>query len=190
MLQPRQLDALNAFSRAAVRSERLYGVPAELSVAQAVLESGWGARMPSNNCFGIKASAHHPQCVTVATHEVLTPAQYEAWKRNHPGRASTVEGRLADGRLTVKLEDDFAAFDDLAACFELHAILLSQEAPYSTMLAKFQANQNYPLYVEHVAAKYATDPTYSKQLLAVASMHPVQDALEAARKGAADGRTQ
>jgi flagellum-specific peptidoglycan hydrolase FlgJ len=190
MLQRKQLDALNAFSRAAVRSERLYGVPAELSVAQAVLESGWGARMPGNNCFGIKASPNNPRRVTVATHEVFTQEQYDAWRRNHPGRASVIEERLADGRLNVRLDDDFATFDNLAGCFEAHAILLSQQAPYSTMLAKFQATENYPVYVEHVAATYATSPSYGKQLLAVASMHPVQDALEAARKGAANGCPQ
>src|SRR5262249_18117518 len=110
MLNPKQLEFLAAASRAAVRSERLYGVPAELTLAQPILESGWGAKMPGCNCFGIKASKHHPQCSIVTTQEVLTPAQYAAWKTAHPNRQSRVLETLPDGKVRIQLDDAFAAF--------------------------------------------------------------------------------
>jgi flagellum-specific peptidoglycan hydrolase FlgJ len=68
--------------------------------------------------------------------------------------------------------------------FEQRAITLSLSAPYAAMLTKFERGENLPLYAEQVARVLSTDPTYPKQVLAVMSMHPVQDALEAARRGA------
>jgi flagellar protein FlgJ len=43
---------------AARASEQATGIPASITLAQAILESGWGRHMPGNNPFGIKA-AHH-----------------------------------------------------------------------------------------------------------------------------------
>lgn len=33
---------------------RIYGILASVTIAQAALESGWGAHAPGNNLFGIK----------------------------------------------------------------------------------------------------------------------------------------
>jgi flagellum-specific peptidoglycan hydrolase FlgJ len=159
MPSPKQLEALAGFARAAVRAERLYGVPGELTTAQAIAESGWGARMPGNNCLGIKAHAG------VASQEFAT---HEC--ENGESKAQTCA---------------FAAYPDLDACFEDHAILLSQRRPYDVLLTKYSQHENLPVYIEDVAKVYATDPSYAKLLLSIISMHAVQDALAAARKGAA-----
>lgn len=160
MPTPEQLAALESFARSAVLSERRYGVPAELSVAQAVLESSWGKKTPGNNCFGIKANSRAKSSVNVATHE------------------------CANGeRQTVTCA--FAAYDSLDACFEDHAILLSQHAPYDVMLARYQQSENLPAYIGEVAKRYATDPNYAKLILSILSMRAVQDALRAARRDAA-----
>jgi flagellum-specific peptidoglycan hydrolase FlgJ len=156
MPSQKQLDALTEFASAAVRSERLYGIPAELTVAQAILESGWGTKMPGNNCFGIKANSRVHDSVAVKTHEVI------------------------DG-VSEAETDEFAAYASLDPCFEDHAILLSQRSPYDVMLTKFQQTENLPVYVEEVATKYATDPNYAKTLLSIISMRSVQDALRVAR---------
>jgi len=57
MLSPSQLNWLHVGGLASVASERRTGVPAALSLAQSVFESGWGAHFSGlNNCFGIKAN--------------------------------------------------------------------------------------------------------------------------------------
>jgi flagellum-specific peptidoglycan hydrolase FlgJ len=58
MLTPQQEAALSQIVAAAVASERATGLPAELSAAQCIFESGWLSRMPGNNCFGIKPDDH------------------------------------------------------------------------------------------------------------------------------------
>jgi len=83
----------------------------------------------------------------------------------------------------VEIEDTFAAFVSLTQCFEEYAIMLSNRAPYDTLLAKMDED-NLPAYVERGAKVYSTDPDYARRVLAVMSMHAVQDALAAARKGA------
>jgi flagellum-specific peptidoglycan hydrolase FlgJ len=158
MPNPKQLEALAGFAASAVRAERLYGVPAEISVAQACVESAWGARVPGNNCLGIKANSRVPGSVEVATHEC----------ENGERKAVTCA---------------FAAYPSLDACFEDHAILLSHP-PYQAMLDRYHQSENLAAYIAEVARKYATDPNYAKLLLSLISMRAVQDALFAARKAA------
>jgi hypothetical protein len=55
MLTPSQLQRLASAAKSAFACEQRTGLPAETTVAQWALESGWGARAPDNNCFGIKA---------------------------------------------------------------------------------------------------------------------------------------
>ena len=47
-------------------------IPASFTIAQAAVESGWGARTPGNNLFGIKADkSWHGDVIPVPTHEVI-----------------------------------------------------------------------------------------------------------------------
>ena len=58
---------------AAQASQQKWGVPASVTLAQFILESDWGRKMPggpsSNNPFGMKAVAGQPS-VEASTHEV------------------------------------------------------------------------------------------------------------------------
>lgn len=181
MLNPKQSEFLALASRAAVAAERRYGVPAELTCAQAVLESGWGRRSPGNNCFGLKATARNPQVVMVPTEEVLTPMQVAAWEAKHtPKRARVIE-RLPDGHVRVELLDAFASFPALADCFAEHGRLLSEGHPYREALADFHIKDNLAAYIERVALSYATDPNYAKSIFALLIMRQVTEALAAAR---------
>jgi flagellar protein FlgJ len=156
MLNPKQQDFLAAAARAAMRSERSYGVPAALTLAQAVLESGWGSKMPGNNCFGIKRAARHEQGQTFATHEA------------------------ENGKLKA-CKAEFAAFDSLEACFEDHAILISQRRPYDSFFRKYEQDENLTRLIGEVARVYATDPAYAKKVCAVMSMEPFRRALAKAK---------
>lgn len=81
-------DFLDKIVPAAQACQRVSGIPASVTIAQAVLESGWGERAPGNNLFGIKADpAWNGDIVTFATHEeyikgVKTPitAKFRAYR--------------------------------------------------------------------------------------------------------------
>jgi flagellum-specific peptidoglycan hydrolase FlgJ len=62
---------LGMLAGAAQACQRKTGIPASITLAQAALESSWGARAPGNNLFGIKADAGWAgPTVDVPTHEV------------------------------------------------------------------------------------------------------------------------
>ena len=155
MLTPSQLDRLAAAAQSACLCEQTTGLPAEITVAQWAIESGWGASAPGNNCFGIKA---YPGCQVqrFPTHEVID------------GESKT---------LTL----EFAAFDSLQACFEKHARLITCGAPYARAWANFAASKDLVSLINEVAPVYATDPGYARKLGAVISMQEVRAALNLAR---------
>jgi hypothetical protein len=59
MFTKSQLERPSAAAESACLCEQTTGLPAEITVAQWAIESGWGATAPDNNCFGIKA---YPAC--------------------------------------------------------------------------------------------------------------------------------
>jgi flagellum-specific peptidoglycan hydrolase FlgJ len=154
MLTPLQTERLSAAAKSACLCEYATGLPAEITVAQWALESGWGAASPGNNCFGIKA---YPGCQVqrFPTQEVIA------------GECKT---------LTL----EFAAFDSLQGCFEKHAQLITCGAPYARAWANFAASKDLVSLINEVALVYATDPGYARKLGAVISMQEVQAALKSA----------
>jgi flagellum-specific peptidoglycan hydrolase FlgJ len=100
MLTDEQKENLKLMAEAAVASERATGCPAEVSVAQCILESGWLKVAPGNNCFGIKDTDRYPG------------AQYLLTKEYINGEWQTL--RLA-----------FEAYPTLADCFTDHARLIT-----------------------------------------------------------------
>ena len=125
---------------AALASEKKYGVPAAVSLAQYQLESGGGLHMPtgSNNPFGIKARAGQ--------------AYVEAMTTEH------INGK------DVRVMQKFAKFASIAEAFDAHAKLLSTGAAYS------DARKNTgdaKAYARALTGHYATDPLYGDKLIAV-----------------------
>lgn len=155
MLTPSQLERLSAAAQSDCLCERATGLPAEITVAQWAIESGWGAASPGNNCFGIKA---YPGCEVqrFPTQEVI-----------------------AGERMTLTLE--FAAFDSLQACFEKHARLIKCGAPYARAWAHYCASKDLVTLVDEIARVYATDPGYAGKLREIISMREVQSALKFVR---------
>jgi hypothetical protein len=127
--------AVVAAARAAAQQ---WTIPASVSLAQWALESGWGAHMPGNNPFGIKAMPGHP-VQTFATHECI-------------------HGHL------VPCEQRFAAFASLDQAFDCHARLLATAPVYH---AAFAALPDTRQFVALMAPHYATAPDYAAKILAV-----------------------
>ena len=122
---------------AAVASRRKWNVPAEITLAQWVVESAWGAAMPpdSNNPFGIKALPSQ-DAVESLTREVIN------------GETKYIVAR-------------FRKFESLAEAFDLHGRLLAVGAPYKiamTLTADPEA------FADALTGVYATDPKYGYTL--------------------------
>jgi flagellum-specific peptidoglycan hydrolase FlgJ len=156
MLSPDQSERLNHAAESAVACERTADVPAEVTVAQWVLESNWGTQQPGNNCFGIKAFDGCYGVQLLSTTEVV-----------HGVRTPVVE--------------KFATFPTLDACFAKHASLLSSGKPYSQAWAEYRTTHNLQAFICQIAHVYATDPNYANLLLRIIAMPEVKNAVLRAR---------
>lgn len=134
----------------ALQSERASAIPAAITIAQAILESGWGQSqlfLQANNPFGIKAS-----------HTVTDPYQiYMAPTQEYTQQQWT----------TVVAQ--FAKFQNLGQAFQRHAQLLLTQG---FGLLRYGLLETEPMQDRcELVAKclqaggYATDPTYAQKLM-------------------------
>lgn len=129
----------------AEEASRTTGIPAKFMLGQAALESGWGKRQitgadgtPSNNLFGIKATA--------------------GWK----GRVvETVTTEYVNG-VPRKQVEKFRAYDSYADSFRDYARLLSSNPRYENVIANAQDASSFARGLQK--AGYATDPNYAAKL--------------------------
>lgn len=165
MLTAQQQTSLATAAQASVASEKATGLPAELTLAQAIFESAWGAAAPGNNCFGIK---EYPGCSgrqLLTTYEWLTDKEVQAFL--------TVQGRVAivnstmvlDGRHLYTCKDWFATFPSLKECFTFHGRLITTGKPYAAAWAQYQKDRQLNPFILAVAKIYATAPNYGQQIL-------------------------
>ena len=155
------LDRLEAPARSASRTT---GVPAELILAQAALETGWGRHeIPrsdggnSYNLFGIKAgNSWDGETTQVTTEEV----------RNGERQA---------------VLDDFRVYGSFHEAFTDYGRLIGESPRYSAVSAtRDPAEAARALQ----AGGYATDPAYADKLIGVMqSMGPLPPGAELARNG-------
>lgn len=158
----RFMEKLSAPAQAASQAS---GVPAELILAQAALETGWGrheiaTRQGSNshNLFGIKAGSHWQGKTTdIVTHEYI------------------------NGRRT-QIVDTFRVYDSFEHAFTDYANLIGNNPRYAGVVQAANAEQAAR---ELQRGGYATDPRYADKLVAIMStmgpLSPGGNLLAAAR---------
>lgn len=129
-------------------ASRATGVPANLMLGQAALESGWGKReikaadgTPSNNLFGIKATGNWGGKVVEAT---------------------TTE--YINGVKQKRIEK-FRAYDSYADSFKDFAKLMTSNPRYEKVIANLNNVLGYAQAMQK--AGYATDPNYATKLASV-----------------------
>lgn len=180
-------ENLVRIAAAAVSVERESGIPAELCAAQCILESGWLAKAPGNNPFGIKAAPGQPFRES-ATWESLTPQQL-ARLRQSGARILSV-GPLKKGRHRVSLVDRFAVFLTLEDAFRAYGRMLTAGRHFAPRLARFRQHRDLPRLLADLRGAdgqppYATDPDYDRKLMQLIRQANVQAALAAARRAEA-----
>jgi len=131
---------INLLLPAAQAGHREHGIPASFTLAQAALESGWGARAPGNNLFGIKADrSWKGKTVDVPTHE------YVGGKR-------------------VDIVDKFRAYNNLADCVADRCRFFKINPRYRDCFREV-TGEAWARAAQR--AGYATDPKYAENLIAV-----------------------
>ena len=131
---------IGMLAQAAQDCQRKTGIPASITLAQAALESGWGAQAAGNNLFGIKAD--------------------RSWK------GPTIDFRTTehvDGK-DVKLVDKFRRYDNWQASMIDHAQFLLKNPRYAPC---FKETTGVGWAMQLQACKYATDPNYAKKLQSI-----------------------
>jgi hypothetical protein len=137
-------DFIDTIGAAAQRSRKTTGVPASVTVAQAILESDWGrSRLTrqGNNLFGIKAlgGATGPAgVVTLATWEHL------------------------DGG-DVVVQAPFKAYQTLDQSIDDHGAFFTRNRRYAAALAVANDARAFARAIQD--AGYATDPNYASKLV-------------------------
>ena len=148
------MDTLAPSAQAASRTT---GVPAELILSQAALETGWGKHEiathngnNSHNVFGIKAGEHWDgETTEVVTHEYI------------------------DGR-REKIVDSFRVYDSYEHAFTDYANLIGNNPRYAGVTQAHNAEQAAR---ELQRGGYATDPRYADKLVSVMdTLGPMPDA--------------
>jgi flagellum-specific peptidoglycan hydrolase FlgJ len=145
-----QLDFIARIAPAAQMGAAQTGVPASVTIAQAILESAWGESKlakEANNFFGIKA-------------------------RRADDYAEFQTKEFRNG-LPAKEMARFRKFRTEAQCFTAHASLLSQSGRYRPAIA--DADDPFIFAARLYECGYSTDPSYPKELASLITEFHLRD---------------
>jgi flagellum-specific peptidoglycan hydrolase FlgJ len=138
-----QEQFIASIADAAVDSADQTGVPASVTIAQAILESYWGSSrlaQDANNYFGIKAQ---PQGGTAGT------VSFDVWE-------------VIGGRNVLELQA-FRAYKRVADSFMDHGLFFVQNGRYASAMAVKDDPRQFAVEINR--AGYATDPSYASKLI-------------------------
>ncbi|MFR0581145.1 LysM peptidoglycan-binding domain-containing protein [Limosilactobacillus mucosae] len=136
---------IKSVAQGAINGWTKYGVLPSVTVAQAILESGWGQSglsTSAHNLFGIKGS-YNGQYVTMQTREVYNGQSYYIY-------------------------DNFRKYANNSESVEDHGNFLYSNSRYANLLG----DQSYTSVARKLQADgYATDPSYASSLIKLVEMY-------------------
>jgi flagellum-specific peptidoglycan hydrolase FlgJ len=138
---PTQQSFISEVAPGAVAAQREYGVPAAVTIAQAIDESGWGQSQLAaqyNNLFGIKG--------TGPAGSVMLPTQ-----------------EFENGQY-VNITAPFRVYASVAQSIADHALLLASGSSYQQAMAD---RQSPDAFADDLTGVYATDPSYGATLISI-----------------------
>jgi len=136
-----QLAFISEIAPGAIAAQRKYGVPASVTIAQAIDESGWGKSTlatKDHNLFGIKGTGP-------AGSDPLVTQEYQ------------------NGQL-VTSTSSFRVYNSTAESIDDHGKLLATSGFYRKSMA---ARRNPNAFAESLTGVYATDPSYGTKLVSL-----------------------
>ena len=155
-------DFINAIRQGAIDGYTKYKILPSLTMAQAILESGWGKSHIQNNLFGIKAGTSWNGKVAIRqTKEFIN------------GKWITVNAK-------------FRAYNSFNESIEDHAKLLGRNKRYQKVT---QAKDYKQACYEVWKAGYATDPGYPKKLITIIEQNKLYEYDRQAKKGGGNNLT-
>jgi flagellum-specific peptidoglycan hydrolase FlgJ len=132
-----------SIGEAAVESADRTGVPASVTIAQAILESYWGSSRlarEANNYFGIKAQTRGGSAGSI---------WFDVWE-------------VLGGR-NVMRSQAFRAYNTIAESFVDHGQFFVENSRYAAAIAARDDPRQFAREINR--AGYATDPTYASKLI-------------------------
>lgn len=136
---------IESVAQGAINGWNKFGVLPSVTVAQAILESGWGQSglsTQAHNLFGIKGS-YNGQYVTMQTREVYNGQSYYIY-------------------------DNFRKYANNSESVEDHGNFLYSNSRYANLLG----DQSYASVARKLQADgYATDPSYASSLIRLVEMY-------------------
>jgi len=204
-LTPQQLQFLLRVSPGAVAGQHEYGIPACVTIAQAILESataaGWGSSVLfrlANNPFGIKY-CHFKSAVERPQSKVESPSpdtgslstfnsQLSTPPLNSPpstsaedyGHFDATTWEIVNGQKKVMIAE-FQRFPNLEEAFRAHALLLCSPR----YRPAFAVRDDWKQFAERLGPKsspldsehcgYSTNPSYSAELCKLVSLYRLDD---------------
>ena len=140
-----QEQFIASIGEAAVESADRTGVPASVTIAQAILESYWGSSRlarDANNYFGIKAQTKGGSAGSI---------WLDVWE-------------VIGGRNVVQSQA-FRAYNSVAESFVDHGLFFLENGRYLSAMAVKNDPQQFAREINR--AGYATDPSYAAKLIAL-----------------------
>lgn len=180
------LKSLQRIADASVYSEKLTGIPAEFTLAQCALESGWLSSCLGNNPFGIKEYRGSFGRQLLSTTEWLTPKQFTEFMCLGDGRTGAIklkggQPHVSGDRTEYAVKDWFATFNSLEDAFARHGNMLISSLFYKNATSAYLEDCNLDKFMEAVSKVYATSPVYIQQIRAITNQNNVKSALTLAR---------
>ena len=138
-----QEQFISSIAEAAVESADQTGVPASVTIAQAILESYWGSSrlaQDANNYFGIKAQTRGGTAGSI---------WLNVWE-------------VIGGRNVVQSQA-FRAYNDIAESFVDHGLFFVENSRYASAMAAKNDSKQFAIEINRDG--YATDPSYASKLI-------------------------
>ena len=136
--------------------ETHFGVPASVTIAQAILESYWGKRDINNNYFGIQAQKN--QRTGVVTYGDIATGY---------ATAATHEYNKKTGK-KYPTDEFFRIYRDKMDSVRDHAVFLHQNPRYRPAFEAYAKTGNADEFAHELKkATYATDPKYDELVIGI-----------------------
>lgn len=178
MLTASQKSFVDSAAVSAVQAEKETGCPAALTLAQAIIESGYGSHAPECNCFGIKSFKPDEPRQLLVTREVVSAHS------DHQFPQVISSKPLTNGLVELKVKDYFKSYPSLKEAFVEHGKLIVNGSRYHLAFGLYQHDKDLNKLIDSVAKSYATDPNYPHLIKSILAMPDVKQALESAQEKA------